>query len=577
MVTHDRVFTTGLVEAPSDWGLLLTTINVGPRRPTSITTFAEKIAVACEDVVNIYDAVTFSIEQSLHTTRSVTKIQGSSDGCILYSAHSNSITSWDVQTGGLIDTFHPRSEINDTAISPTDSHIACGLSDGSVALWNAHTKNEVAFGNGQPVVTICWLSSTELAVATQDSVYIADTTAGDFSGILKIPDLVWGMVIFNSEVVMVGTSKPGAEGDRELCTLNSITCKRELPSRSQRIFRHMGGQSPAYRGQLRCPLHVRSEIACITPPSGVQVFNAINNRWIKPSLLEKAESVAVSLARNLVVQTKDSVQIFSLEVLTSDASRENAQLSHIYPLGEKHAAGLRINRHLTVIELETLRILRPGVDGLPLGSLLAKSPASARSRGLVAEFGVSMVIQAWQSLAPLPRWAEAAEEDALLGGLSPTSTRIATLYGLPHRELRVKDVTDGTILAKLPLEDDDREGTDVAYDLTFDSETEFSLKVDGPGRHVKILYDISTSPSGQYPYSIKQGESVPLSEPRTTSPYTLDASREWALDAQSRKICWVPPENMRRRDGEHFWAGTSLVMLGSDGVVRKLCFKEPDC
>jgi WD40 repeat protein len=129
---------------------------------------AQRIVAACEDTVNVYDAVTFVLQQSLHAPEAVTKIQGSPDGSTLFFAHSYSVTMWDVQTGGLTHTFTTRSEITDIAVSTTGDHIACGSSDGSVAFWNTHTKEEgKGFGNGQPVVTICWLPSLELAVATQ--------------------------------------------------------------------------------------------------------------------------------------------------------------------------------------------------------------------------------------------------------------------------------------------------------------------------------------------------------------------------------------------------------------------------
>jgi hypothetical protein len=69
---------------------------------------------------------------------------------------------------------------------------------------------------------------------------------------------------------------------------------------------------------------------------------------------------------------------------------------------------------------------------------------------------------------------------------------------------------------------------------------------------------------------------VPLSEPRAAAPYALDASCGWVVDAEFRKIRWVSPGNVRKGNGGHFWAGLSLVMVGDDGVVRKLSFKEPD-
>jgi hypothetical protein len=574
---HDWTHVIDFRDAAPYWGALLTTISAGSRRPTAIATFAEKVAVACEDVVNIYDAVTFTLEQSFLTTQSTTRIQGSEDGSILYSTHSRSVAWWDIQTGGLIDTFHTRSEINDMVVSQTDGHIACCLSDGSVAFQNAHTKHEDGFRSDQPVVTIRWLSPTELAAATERCVYIIDIDSGSTSMAGATLDPVWGMFVSSSDELVLGISKLDTAGDQGFCSFSSIKRTKwsfwEFPPYTK-------AQPRTFCGRLASPVRVGEEILFITPPNGVQVFNITGCHWTGAPLLEKAKSLAVSLDNNLVVQTEDSVQIFEFKVLKDDTSKKGEQLSHMYPLGENHAVCLLIGRHLAVIELETLRRFRPDVDTPPVESLLAKPPTSAPgscSRGLVAEYGVSRIVQDWRSGAPLPRWAEGTEEDALLGGSSPMGTRIVTLYGLPQRELRVKEAADGTALAKLHLEDHGSKRTGVAYDLTFDSETTFRLKVDGPGYHIEIPYDIIPSPSGHYPYTITQGKPVPLSQPRTTSPYTLDANCEWVLDRQSRKICWIPPEIMRRGSGGYFWAGASLVMLGSDGEVRKLTFKDPDC
>jgi hypothetical protein len=487
---------------------------------------------------------------------------------------------WDIQTGGLIDTFHSGSEIKDIAISQKDGHIACHLFDNSVVYWDAHTKNEGTFRDSQPVVTICWFQTAELIIATKSSLLIANTATGTISILnsFHIPDPVWGMVVLSDNVVMVGTSNLGMGGGQGSYSLSPIMCEQGQSSQSLWTFNYIEGQNTRCcgGGELLCPLVVGNEIACVTSLRGVQVFNTTNSCWIKPLLLEKAETLAVSLKRNLVVQTEDSIQIFSTEVLASSTSGKDPQVSCIYPLGENHVVYLQINRDLTIIELETLSKLYPGVNNPLLSSLVKESSTSAQvscNQGFIAEFGVSKVIQTWQSQVPLPRGMEPAEEDVILGGSSPTW--IATLYGLPQKELCAKDVTNGTILAKLPLEGDNSIGAGIAYDLAFDSETRFHLKVDGPGYHVQIPYNIIASPSGQYPYMIKQEKPVPLSEPQTKAPYSLDISCEWVLDVQSRKICWIPPEIMQRSNGGHFWVGTSLVVLGSDGVVRKLSFKEP--
>jgi hypothetical protein len=57
---------------------------------------------------------------------------------------------------------------------------------------------------------------------------------------------------------------------------------------------------------------------------------------------------------------------------------------------------------------------------------------------------------------------------------------------------------------RLPLEDDDL-GSGEVYDLIFDSETRFYLKIDGPGQHVQIPFDITPSPSAVFTHDNQGG------------------------------------------------------------------------
>ena len=571
---------TAFSGAPSTWGMLLRTIEVRPRQLTCIATSVQGIVAACDDIVNIYDAVTFVLRQSLHTPETVTKIQGSPDGSYLFFAHPCSVSMWDVQTGGLTHTFTTQSQITDISVSMGD-HIAYGSSDGSVALWNTHTKEEgQGFGNGQPVVTICWLTPWELAVATQDSIYIRNIVVGRTSGSPSIPGRVWGMVYSpSSGELLVGASQPGKGVDQELYAFGIISVRELTWTHSQKKIIWIQ-QPRMYLRPLQHPTLVGEEIVFITPPSGVQSFNAKSyDLTSNPPLLDMATSVAVSLNRNLVVQTEGSIQIFSLDVLKHGGARNHKRLSHIYPLGETHIICRRqANNYPAVFELKTLRKLHPNNDTWPLMSLPTNKPPHVRAsfiRGLVAEFGISVVQEAWRSGTSLPGWTEAVYEDAPLSGLSPDCTQIVTFYGSPRWELHLKGAKNGGVLAKLPLKRDSF-GAGKVYDVVFDSKTRFHLKIDGPGWHVQVPHDIIPSPSRHYSHTITKGKPRPLSEPRKTPPYTLDANCEWVVDAGSRKICWIPPGNVRRGNNGHFWAGLSLVMVGDDGVVRKVSFKEPD-
>ena len=184
--------------------------------------------------MSIYDAATFVLQQTLSTPGIVRKIQGSPDGFILFFAHSVSITMWDVQTGGLIHTFTVQSEISDIAVSPGGTHIACGSSDGSVTFWETYTKQEgEGFGNGQPVVTINWLSSQELAVATQGSVYVHDIDVGGISSSFSIPNHVWGMVYSVDKDVDIGLNEDGGDDEGKSVPKGRFMVGTSLPDHQQ--------------------------------------------------------------------------------------------------------------------------------------------------------------------------------------------------------------------------------------------------------------------------------------------------------------------------------------------------------
>ena len=578
MVTNNQLScVTTFLGAPDTWGSLLRTIDIRPRQPTCIATSAQTIIAAYEGIVNIYNAVTFVLRQSLHPPETVTKIQDSPDGSTLFFAHSSSVSMWDVQTGGLIHTFSTQTEVMDIAVSMAEDHIACGLSDGSISFWNTHTKEEgKGFGDGEPVIAIYWLPHLELAVATQNSFRIHKVTVNRIPKIISTPGPVWGMIyLANWDEFLVGTSNPSKELQLELYTLKHGDYIQVHQPRWQ-FRRQMRSQ------QLMRPMQVDNNIVFMTHPSGVVSLSADlhkDDQANNPPLLDAATSMAIStsLGTDLVVQTKDSIQIFTPDVLASSDVRKDAHPSQVYPLGDEHIiCVLRPSRHLTLLKLETLKKHCPPLS--LWSSLSNRSPPIhvPFGRGLVAELGVSAVMRAWQSGTPLPEWTETAGRDMPLCGSSPKRTRMVT-YDSPRRELRVDDAKGGVTLTNLSL-DDDYFGTWEVYDLTFDSETRFNLKMDGPGRHVQIPYDIIISPLRPHPYIITQGEPIPLPEPRETPPYTLDANCEWVLDVKSRKVCWVSPGNVRRGDGGHFWAGRlSLVMVGDDGVVRKLTFREPDC
>ena len=557
-----------------------------------IATSGQWIIAACGNAVNTYNAVTGVLQQSLSPSETVKKIQASPDGSTLFFAHSFSITLWDVQTGGLAHTFTAQSEVNDILLSTTGDYIACSFQD-SVTLWNTRNKQEgKGFRNNQPVVAICWASPQKLVIATQSSICTHSVATGETLDSLPFSDHVWGMVyVKDKDEFLVGTLKPELGADRESYSFETISHRRPEPLERRlptihrgRLVRrkiHREKQSSTHPGPLAHPTIVGKEVASITPPSGVQSFSTESNDWTnKPPLLGAAVSVAVSLNRNLVVQTKDSIQIFSVDVLTSHDVHDRVHLSHVYLLGKKYILRLQ-NKRPALFDLETLREIYPDDETLPFGPLLRDRSLSARTLshpGLVADFDFTKAIRLWKRCTPTREGSQLADGQMprALCALLPGCTTVLTVTA---GFLWVTDAKSGVPLAM--LHDNDLGGGEV-YGIGLDSETRFYLKVDGPNQRFKVPYDIkpkapSRSAPSRYPQSIIKGQQEPLSEPRVTLPYTLDANCEWVLDANSRKICWISPGNLRRGDGGHFWTGRTLVMIGGDGVVRKVSFKEPDC
>ena len=268
--------------APSAWGLLLRSIDVRPGRLSCIATSVQGVIAACGDIVNVYDAITFVLRQSIRAPETVTKIQDSPDGSILFFAHSSSVTMWDVQTGGHIHTFTTPSKIHDMAVSASGDHIVCGLSGGSVTFWTIHDKEEgKCFNIGQPVVTIYWLSHRVLVVASRDTLHTHDIIVGKTTDKLPIPGRVWGMVYLEDmDEFLVGASRQGSGmGQEESFFMTIRYTQMNKPGQRGRKLLSVVRQSPVNIGQLSSPVLVGWEIVCITSAGGVRSFNARSHTW----------------------------------------------------------------------------------------------------------------------------------------------------------------------------------------------------------------------------------------------------------------------------------------------------------
>ena len=69
-------------------------------------------------------------------------------------------------------------------------------------------------------------------------------------------------------------------------------------------------------------------------------------------------------------------------------------------------------------------------------------------------------------------------------------------------------------------------------------------------------------------------EKVPGEEILPAQPYALDESLEWVVDAKSRRVCWLPPGYISGIEDGYYFVGSSLIMAGQDGIVRRLTFRN---
>ena len=77
----------------------------------------------------------------------------------------------------------------------------------------------------------------------------------------------------------------------------------------------------------------------------------------------------------------------------------------------------------------------------------------------------------------------------------------------------------------------------------------------------------------RYSYRI---EKVSKENTLTVHPYALDKNLEWVVDTKSRRVCWLPPGYVSEIENGHFFVGSSVVMVGQGGIVRRLTFRDWD-
>ena len=134
----------------AEWGKCSRTVSLGPPHPffpypeDIIACWGDIIASCCgSPEIIILNAITGTSMSVLYGhTQTVKSLTFSLDGAFLVSGgYDAAVKLWDIQTGGVVNTFyHPFERVYTASISPDCTTIASG-SEGNIHLWDIQTEN----------------------------------------------------------------------------------------------------------------------------------------------------------------------------------------------------------------------------------------------------------------------------------------------------------------------------------------------------------------------------------------------------------------------------------------------------
>ena len=526
---------------------------------TCMTTFGHKIAAACDNgTVGIYDSVTGALRLSLSAGDPVQTMKGSPDGSILFCTHQEpSITFWDIQTGGLIHTFVLKFKVEGIAVSSNGRYLACGLSDGSVKMWEIASRKEIAVVRSVSAVNhICWMEPEELLVVARGAlVHILDVSGKVLRG-FELRDPVRGLSYskeFHQLAIVTAT-----RAESTVITMDPRT-DALLSSETQH--------------HLSCFAFSRTaqELVCGTEAPGLTVFNLSRPDWKWLNYPATIASISTLSNGTVVVNIEGS----GIQLLSLDGKNDSFPLPAIPALtvdafdeGRIIAVHQTTRDRILLLELATMSEL----FALPLNTRKIptdRSPvlcASLENKLAIYNFeeGGRERLELWSQHGP--RWTVIISEQPSAGGISPNGSRLVSLHDTHNStHIYVRDLQNGRLQAHLLV---DRSWPTHPLEIKFKSEDRFYSKHDA----FRIPYIISSQKPGSSSRSIVCHGQLPLVG-QSRRFYEVDDTREWVVGS-SKKICWIPPGYIGSNHRSYCWAGHTLVMAGQDGTLRKLTFRE---
>ena len=540
------------------WGIVVRTITKSSKHSTCMATFGYKIAAARDDgTVDIYDSVTGVLRLSLRLADPALTMRGSPDGSILFCAHNTpSITAWDMQTGGLIHTFHFESNAEDIDISLKGRYLACGLSGGSVEVRDIADKMEGAvIWTRSPVTRFCWLEPEgQLVVSTGTSVHIYDVVAGTVLRKYTIRYPAHCMVYSQTfdQLAIMSISAPQIA----ITTINNQTGTVST--------------SDWTRKKIRCFAFSQTtkELVCGMETRGLWLFNFSTGDSKHIDYQDAMTSVS-SLKNGIVVANSagSGIQLLSpvgghpptqptIHALTVEAFDEGRIIA-TFPTSRDSIILLDSN---TMSPLLKIPAQKTRLAPTHHTTILCASHEKLMAVYCFKEVNTGFM-QLWGFREEVPRWTVEIDGVLEIGRFSPSAVWLLTIHTVGHlSRFCVWNPRDGQLFKQL-----ERTPLTRPLDVKFTRDTEFWLH--HGGNHT--CYYIS-----ERNQEITVGNYQPQPKQTRKKQYSVNNTSEWVISG-SERICWIPPGCIGSTQPNYCWVGHSLVMVGQDGMLRKLSLLQP--
>ena len=562
----------------------------------------QRIAAVCEDnTVNVYDAVTGVLRLTLKAPQRVTNVAGSPDGSILFCAHQrcHEITLWDMQTGGLIHTFTTKSEITDIIVSLTGRYLGSCLSDGTFKFWDVESRCEKSRSWDNRVECACWLEPEDhvalglrktiavVEMTTGSTLHIFSVAAGRTRDTIPAEECIGGIAYSASQHRLAICLASGTESRIVVLDIRTGLASVSSPLTNLVSFTFSGNGD---------------RVVCANGTNDLRFFHTTipRPRWHNyPSCLGLIDSISFLRSGHLVVKAGDSIQLLAMEYTQPSDTGLDPEVSHVYPLdrGRAICAYSRDYSNIYLLDTETINTLATYHIGPGALNPLFPPPITCVSLDQHIAVLCSPELNHFASKlqvigSVLPQWEFRFSLPALVGAISPDGKTLITAwrYGVSRWKIDARRVSDGDLLGSLI------QGGKPPRSIGFTSDTQFYVEHGVKDDDKEALALIAASATSEVRFDIEDrrmhprirttfiltptGERVDLQQlPGRWIPpaplYELNKSLEWVVDAKSRRVCWLPPGYVSGIEDGYFFAGSSIVMAGRDGILRKLTFREP--